>query len=168
MKKILILCFSLLLLAGCWSDKTITPNIGNKTVEQSYSYQKQKDCIDYRNDYLKYLDKKLNLSDWDYVDDTNIFYSEIFDKCIASYEVISYDEKGTEFHEYHIDDIFEDKSLFFDSDFLLSESPDDYEEWIKELREHQEHYNKRNSQINKYRTWKTYEEERAEIDANIE
>lgn len=162
MKKLLLFLLPFLLLAWCWDkDAKI---VEEKEDNSALTYQKQKDCIDYRNEYSEYLDKKFNLWAKDYITISDFFYSEIYDKCVVAYEVIQYDNYDTEWHDYNISDVFEDKSLYHDSDFLTSITSNDYDENLKIIRDHNDHTNKRLSQVNKYRTWKTWDEEREEME----
>lgn len=149
MKKLLYILLPFLLLTGCGADHDTHGDV----------YQKQKDCANYRNEYSEYLNKKYNLWTKDYITISDFFFSEIYDKCIVAYEVIQYDKYDDEFHDYNIADAFEDESLYHDFDTLSSVIPHDYDENLKEIREHNDHTSKRLSQVNKYRTWKTREEE---------
>jgi len=165
MKKIAFLLFSLVLLTWCWADNNVTLE---KIDEKSeLTYQKQKDCIDYRNNYINYLNKKLSLKDWDYIDELQVFYSEYSGLCISVYELILNSSDWTEIHEYNIDDVYKDEHLYWDSDFLFPNNSNNYEDWIKELREHKKHYDDWNNIIHKYKTWKSYHEEREEIEKEL-
>lgn len=160
MKKIVFILLWLLVLTWCWEGQKSEEFVANDT------YLKGKECTDYRNEYLNYLHKKLHLEEWEYIDEVEIFYSEPFDKCVASYEVITNDSYA-EYHEYLIDDVFNDEHLYRDSDYLLHNTSNSYEDNLKEIQEHREHNGKWITQVHKYRTWKTYEQEREELEKEL-
>lgn len=160
MKKLLLFLLPFLLLAGCGDKQEII-----KEDTAQLTYQKQKDCIDYRNDYMEYLNSQYHFTNWitlselvDRVDnkvyyhlnDIEIFYSEPFDKCIAAYQIFWYhprDSRHDEYVMYKIDDIFNDDNIYDDTDFQ-----------DQEQREYLEHLNAWHKETTYYRTGKTRDE----------
>lgn len=103
MKKGLFLLVALLLLSGCWNN-----------IEK-----KQKECMNYRSDYLEYIKEKYKLVDerdwyseyYNQLDDWfTMFYSKVVDKCIAAFSYKEYGE--TWVRQLKINDVFADDELW--------------------------------------------------------
>lgn len=91
MKKLLLLCIPFLFIGGCWENSKI------------------KECNDYHNQY--YI---ISYERYPSLDEFDMFYSKVIDKCIAAYHVVEYDYNGedyTKINKYYIYDALNDSEI---------------------------------------------------------
>lgn len=139
MKKLLLFLLPFLLLAGCGDNNSLG----------------EKECIDYRNDYMQYVMNKygfISEKDYDWVSTKNIlwsfemFYSKPFKKCIAAYAYDLYEptRNGLDVvtRTFYIDDAFEWDFLEYNTCYFYSD------EWCAD------DYDRFHNWREYYRTWK--------------